>query len=368
LDISFFIDPDICRAETLPSEFYSRDDVFEAMKVSVFKRSWHWIGPGNKLTSRDQPLYPFFLLPDFLDEPLLLSLQEDGKINLLANVCTHRGNILVTKPCKARQLVCGYHGRRFSLDGAFHSMPEFANALDFPRVCDNLTTYSHTSWEGHLFASLGDAFDLTAFLNILKERVGFMPVSQFKSQPKTDSVFEVNAHWALYCDNYLEGFHIPFVHPSLNKIIDFDQYKTVLFEFGSLQIGYARNAEDAFDFPENHIDFGSRVAAYYFWLFPNLMLNFYPWGLSVNRVEPITKNKTRVRFESYVFDPSKMHGGAGAQLDSVEKEDEDIVASVQKGIVSGGYSTGRFSPTQERGVHYFHLLLSRFLKSRDKTL
>ena len=363
----FFIDPDIRRAETLPAEFYTRDDVFEALKVSVFERSWHWVGPVANAISPENSVSPFVLLPEFLNEPLLLSRQEDGHIQCLANVCTHRGNLLVDKPCQLRQLVCGYHGRRFEMNGAFKSMPEFETALNFPRPCDDLKDHPITSWAGHLFVGLAPSFGLSALIEILNERVGFMPVSQFTYQPKKEEVYEVDAHWALYCDNFLEGFHIPFVHQALNAAVDYDQYKTVLFEYGSLQIGYTRGDADTFDLPEGHVDFGSNISAYYFWLFPNVMLNFYPWGLSVNRVEPISKNKTRITFKSYVFDASKMDRGAGGDLDLVEQEDEAVVAAVQKGIQSRSYSTGRFSPTREQGVHQFHLLLSHFLESDNRS-
>lgn len=362
-NLFFFIDPDIRRAETLPSDFYERDDVFQALKFAVFRRAWHWLGSKSEFLSQTQSVYPFVLLPDFLDEPLLLSQQKAGETICLSNVCTHRANLLCAKPGKPRQLVCGYHGRRFGLDGSFKSMPEFETALNFPRPCDDLKKHRLESWEDHLFASIDPAFDLSKFIRVLNERIGFMPTSQFTYQPEKEVTYELDAHWALYCDNYLEGFHIPFLHKSLNKAIDYDRYKTVLFDHGSLQIGYAKEELDTFKLPEGHVDFGFNIAAYYFWLFPNLMLNFYPWGLSVNLVQPVSKNKTRVTFKSYVFNPSKQERGASGDLGLVEQEDEDVVHAVQKGIRSTGYSTGRFSPTREQGVHKFHSMLSRFLNN-----
>jgi choline monooxygenase len=91
------------------------------------------------------------------------------------------------------------------------------------------------------------------------------------------------------------------------------------------------------------------------------MLNFYPWGLSINLVRPLSVDRCRVLFESYVLDPSKRALGAGADLDKVEREDEEVVQMVQKGVRSRLYSSGRYSPTQEKGVHHFHRLLARSL-------
>jgi choline monooxygenase len=173
--------------------------------------------------------------------------------------------------------------------------------------------------------------------------------------------FLVHAHWALYCDNFLEGFHIPFVHEGLNQALDYGSYKTEIYDYCNLQIGYTNDATEVFDFPEGHIDYGKQVAAYYYWVFPNMMFNFYPWGLSINIIKPIDLHRTKVSFISYVYDPSKIEKGAGSSLEKVEREDEFVVENVQKGVNSTFYKAGRFSPTREKGVHHFHRLLAEFL-------
>jgi choline monooxygenase len=91
------------------------------------------------------------------------------------------------------------------------------------------------------------------------------------------------------------------------------------------------------------------------------MFNFYPWGVSVNVVRPLAVDETRVSFLSFVWDASKLGKGAGASLDRVEREDEAIVESVQKGTRARLYTRGRYSPAREQGVHHFHRLLARDL-------
>ncbi|HVS01981.1 MAG TPA: SRPBCC family protein, partial [Thermoanaerobaculia bacterium] len=108
-------------------------------------------------------------------------------------------------------------------------------------------------------------------------------------------------------------------------------------------------------------DAGTRVAAYYFWVFPNLMLNVYPWGLSINVVRPLAVGRTRVSFLSWVWRPEKLASGAGAALDRVEREDEEVVECVQRGVRSRLYRRGRYSPTREQGVHHFHRLVAAAL-------
>lgn len=358
--MSFKINPDITKAETLPATFYKDPVVFETIKEKVFLNSWQWIGDEN-LVSKQQSVYPFILLDGFLTEPLLLTKDKEGSINCLTNVCTHRGNLVALESGHSKKLTCSYHGRRFNLQGKFEFMPEFNDAENFPRPCDNLHTFPIKKWGHFLFAGLNPSFDFQEVINVMKERIGFLPIDEFKLDKTLQKDFLIDANWALYCDNYLEGFHVPFVHESLNEVLDYGSYETIIYTHCNLQIGYSDEATEVFKFPENHIDYGKKVAAYYYWIFPNMMFNFYPWGLSINIVKPQGISKTKVSFISYVLDSSKLEKGAGSNLEKVEKEDEIVVENVQKGVRSSFYKAGRFSPTREKGVHHFHLLLSKFL-------
>jgi choline monooxygenase len=89
------------------------------------------------------------------------------------------------------------------------------------------------------------------------------------------------------------------------------------------------------------------------------MLNFYPWGLSVNIVNPISVNKTQIIYHGFVGNKSLLGKGAGGELDKVELEDQDIVEATQRGVSSRAYDRGRYSPTKEKGVHHFHRILTR---------
>ena len=358
----FKIDGDIRKAETLPATFYRSPEVFESLKEKVFYGSWQWIGHKDVLEA-DKNAHPFILLDQFLTEPFLLTRDVDSKLRCLTNVCTHRGNLLVEQACKTKKLVCGYHGRRFAIDGTFEHMPEFKEAKDFPRPCDDLHEFPLRHWGPFLFAGLKPSFDFQTVIDAMDERVGFLNLNDFKWDKSRAKDYFIDAHWALYCDNYLEGFHIPFVHQDLDAALDYGQYDTVLHDHMNLQIGFAQGSETIFVFPKNHIDHGKKIAAYYYWVFPNMMFNFYPWGLSVNLVQPLAPDRTKVSFMSFVRDASLLDKGVGAGLDKVELEDEAVVHGVQKGVRSHFYQAGRFSPTREKGVHHFHRLLASFLNA-----
>jgi choline monooxygenase len=352
---------DISAAQTLPTWFYTDASVFEKTKALIFEKTWQFVGDTEGLRLAES-LVPHTILPNFIDEPIVFSRTQTGAIHCLSNVCTHRGNILVDHACNSNQLRCRYHGRRFRLNGQFFHQPEFEGVQNFPSEKDNLTHVPFGIWDDKLlFSSIKPTISLDDVLGDMKKRLSWLPLSNFKFDATRSRDYLVKAHWALYVENYLEGFHVPFVHGSLSAILDYGSYKTELNRYANLQLGIAKNGEDCFDLPPESPDYGQNVAAYYYWVFPNLMFNFYPWGLSVNVVKPMSTGMTKVSFLNYIWDETKLGAGAGADLDKVEREDEAIVENVQRGIRSRFYENGRYSAKREKGVHHFHRLVAEFM-------
>ncbi|HSN86112.1 MAG TPA: aromatic ring-hydroxylating dioxygenase subunit alpha [Thermoanaerobaculia bacterium] len=358
--IDWNIDEDIRRAETLPAEVYRDPRYFALARERVFARSWQWVADTDAVRVPGQ-VWPVTLLDGVLDEPLLLTRTAEDELRCVSNVCTHRGTLVCEAPGVLPALRCRYHGRRFALDGRFLSMPEFSGAEGFPSERDHLRQVPFATWGKMIFASLDPVIPFAELIAEMDARVGFLPLREAVLDPSRSRDYLVRANWALYCDNFLEGFHIPYVHAALADALDYGEYRTELFPWSNLQLGVASGADDVFDLPPGHPDAGLRVAAWYFWLFPNTMVNVYPWGISLNVVRPLAPDRTRVSFLSYVWDPERLDRGAGAGLDRVEREDEAVVESVQRGVRSRIYRRGRYSPAREAGVHHFHRLLQRFL-------
>jgi choline monooxygenase len=359
---NFNVDANIAKAKTIATDVYLNPELFQQSKEKIFARSWQFIGDTDSVRENGW-VTPVNLLEKYMNEPLLLSRDKSGEIHCMSNVCTHRGNLLVEKPCKLNDIRCKYHGRRFQLDGKFLSMPEFKEVENFPSQDDNLTKLPVFQWGKWLFTSLTESGNAEKYFKQMIDRVGWMPFDKFQHRPELSRDYIIDANWALYCENYLEGFHIPFVHAGLNAVIDYGNYTTELFPLSSLQLGHSKSEEDiVFELPTSSPDFGKNIAGYYFWVFPNMMFNFYPWGLSLNLIQPLEVSKTKVSFISYVSDENKLRQGAGANLHQVEMEDEDIVQNVQKGIRSRFYKHGRYSVKRETGTHHFHRLLADFLK------
>ncbi|MCH8908490.1 MAG: aromatic ring-hydroxylating dioxygenase subunit alpha [Candidatus Heimdallarchaeota archaeon] len=356
------VDDNIATASTISAKFYQDKSIFETTKDLIFARSWQFLGDLNELKAPGSVI-PRTLLEGFLDEPILLTRNFDDELNCMANVCTHRGFKVIEKGGNERNLRCRYHGRKYTLNGKFESMPEFEKTENFPTESDNLPAINFRIWKNLIFVNLARGIDFDKLIVALDKRIGWLPIQDFTFTPSLSRDYLVRANWALYCDNYLEGFHIPYVHSSLNEALDYRGYTTELFELSNLQLGIADGAEETFELPQDSQDYGKNIAAYYFWVWTNMMFNFYPWGLSINIIEPIDVNRTKVRFLTYMWKSELYDKGAGSGLDRVEREDENVVELVQKGISSRFYNKGRFSPTQEQGVHQFHTLISRLMKN-----
>ncbi len=350
------VDPDIRRAETLPAAFYADPAVYAAIREKVFARSWQLVADLDRVKVPGQ-VHPFTLLDGLLTEPLVLARDRDDRVHCYSNVCTHRGTLVCEADGVENFLRCRYHGRRFALDGKFLSMPEFEEAADFPRAEDDLPHVPFGTLGKFVFASLDPAAPLAALTGDFLARCGHLPLDRAVLEPTRARDYLVRANWALYVENYLEGFHIPYVHAGLAEALDYGSYRTELFDASNLQLGVASGGDDVCDVPAGHPDHGTSVAAWYWWLFPNTMLNVYPWGISVNVVRPLGPDLTKVSFLPYVWDSSRLERGAGASLDRVEREDEAIVESIQRGVRSRLYRRGRFSPKRETGVHHFQRML-----------
>ncbi|HLZ16200.1 MAG TPA: aromatic ring-hydroxylating dioxygenase subunit alpha, partial [Cyclobacteriaceae bacterium] len=203
--MAFSVDADIAQAKTLDTDFYLREEFLHQSKEKIFSCCWQFIGDTDQVRDKGW-VTPVNLLEDFMDEPIVISKDKNEKLHCLSNVCTHRGNLIVERPCKLNDIRCKYHGRRFNLDGKFLSMPEFKEVKNFPSRADDLHELPLHAWGKWLFTSLDPKLNADDFLKPMADRVGWMPLSDFVFHPELSKDYLIDAHWSLYCENYLEGF------------------------------------------------------------------------------------------------------------------------------------------------------------------
>jgi choline monooxygenase len=171
--------------------------------------------------------------------------------------------------------------------------------------------------------------------------------------------YKVECNWKVYIDNFLEGYHLPSVHPGLNKELDYSQYKTTTFERHSLQTSPIRGPENEDTTPRRYKQSQDELRADYFWIFPNWMLNCYPDNMSLNIVVPTAPERTSVIFEWY-FTEDMLKTDVPQQSvrfsDEIQLEDGHICEVVHRNLHSRSYDRGRYSVKQEKCVHHFHRL------------
>lgn len=351
----FDLDERLARASTLPSRCYTDPVFLDCERERVFGRTWQLAGRRSRVASPGQ-----FFTAEIAGEPILVVCGEDGRPRALSNVCRHRAGPVAAGEGSCRAFRCGYHGWSYALDGRLLGTPEFEGVEDFRKEEHGLPRFALESWLDLLFVNLdASAPPLARALEDLPERLEGRGLEQMRFAARKD--WTVTCNWKVYVDNYLEGYHIPIVHPSLFAELDYTRYETETRRSYSLQRAPLR--EDA----PGRIPRGEGAAedeALYFWIYPNLMVNVYADNFSTNLILPLSHDRTLTVFEWYFPDPETAETREAisrtvAYSDEIQLQDIAICEAVQKGLKSRTYDRGRYSVRRENGVHHFHRLYAQ---------
>jgi len=361
---AFSVDADIARAWTLPSSLYTESAVFAAEKELLFGRTWQLVG------HRDQVKNPGdYFTTELVGEPLLVVRGADGKVRGFYNVCRHRAGP-PAEGCGSRKLFrCGYHGWTYGLDGSLISATEIEGVEGFRPEDFALTPVRVEEWFNLIFINLDDhARPLREVLGDLPKQAGKFHFEGMKLFERR--TYEMNCNWKTYVDNYLEGYHLPSVHPGLNRELDYNSYVVEAHAEPNAkyvrQFSPIRGPEPGDLTPRRYAQAPEESTADYFWIFPNWMLNCYPDNVSLNIVLPVAPERSLAIFEWYL--PEKDHGSPAAKASvefshQIQIEDVGICEIVQKNLRSRSYSCGRFSVKQEKGVHAFHRMYAEAMNA-----
>ena len=326
---------------TLPASWYHDPEVYERERAALFGREWLMIGRAGQLRSAGD-----YIAADLCGWNVLVITGHDGEVRAFHNVCRHRAGPLVDNGAgRCRTLVCRYHGWSYELDGQLKRARDFGDA-DLPVDELGLLPVSVAVWRGLVFVNLDP--DASPLLDALGSFVAECePFAMEELQFSHQVGHEVAANWKTYADNYMEGYHIPFVHPRLNKEVDARRYRV---EVGDRYCSHTAPARD-----------GSLTSGKWLWRFPNLAINLYPDGMNVERFLPLGPRRTRIVYDYFFRDLSP---AAQAENDEVVRlslevldEDRGICEAVQANLESGVYDSGRLSPRHEQGVGYLQSLV-----------
>jgi len=337
------------RAETIPSAWYTDPQFHDLDLDAVFARTWQYVADVRQLTSPGD-----HVVTDVARQPIIVVCGKDRRLRAFFNVCRHRGGPLALKDGNADMLICKYHGWTYRLDGMLRGVPHFDRAELFDKRDYGLTSVPLALWEGLVFVNLAERPQpIEHYFHGVRERIAPTRLGALQFARRVD--YDVQANWKVYVDNYLEGYHIPYVHPELLKLYaDYQSYRTEVSDWYSVQVGPLQQ--------ERNVYTAGGGEALYYQIFPNLMLNVVPGRLQSNVVIPVAADRCKVIFRYYYDDvtsaPARERIEADVAFsDKVQREDAEICERVQQGLGSRAYDKGRFSVRFEEGVYHFQKLL-----------
>jgi choline monooxygenase len=353
------------QARTIPRSWYFDPEIYAAECRSVFGRTWQAVGRADQLAEPSS-----FVTAEVAGEPLLLIRDQSGVLRGFFNVCRHRAARVINEPAgHATRLRCRYHGWTYDLAGRLRGTPEFEGVADFCREDQGLPELEVATWGPFAWARQRPGRtpeSLAGFLAPLPQRTAGLGLETLLFVERKE--YELACNWKVFVDNFLDGgYHVNTIHPGLAGVLDYSRYRTEVFANSSLQSSPLRPAEGL----DGTVRTGD--TAYYWWVFPNLMINIYQGIMDTNLVLPLGPGRCRVIFDFYFARASgegakQMTTDSIAVADRIQQEDAGICEEVQKGLASSSYDTGRFSVRREAAGYHFHQLLARYLREETATI
>ncbi|MBS0456323.1 MAG: aromatic ring-hydroxylating dioxygenase subunit alpha [Proteobacteria bacterium] len=341
-------------ASTIPASWYLDPRVLELEKTTTFSHTWQLAARADQVRSPGD-----YVTCEIAGEPILVVRGDDGVLRGFFNVCRHHAAAVMTQPqgC-AKNLRCPYHGWTYALDGALRGTPSFVSECHFERGAHGLVPVALHEWENWVFVRLdaqGPSFE-EGFGSGLLHEIAALGLSGMGWFERRHYYFDCN--WKVFVDNYLDGgYHVPHLHKGLDSVLDIKNYTIENGARHCLQSSPIVKGTEHAQFAS--VRGGER--ALYYWVHPNFMINWYEGVMDTNLVLPLGVDRTEVIFDFWfadVSDAAREHNRASIEVGQIiQDEDMAICKSVQRGLGSRSYSTGRLSVRREAGEHLFHRLL-----------
>src|SRR5271157_1553728 len=346
------------RAFTIPAAWYVDQRIAELERQVVFGGTWQVVARADQLQQSVQ-----FVTTEIAGEPLVVVRGADNRLRAFYNVCRHHAAAVVTDEQSPRNILrCPYHGWWFGFDGSLKGAPEFEGVCAFDRSQNGLLPVRLGTWEQFVFVNLdAKAAPLANFLGRLVKRLAPLNLNSVHFFERRS--YSLNCNWKVFVDNYLDGgYHVPHLHKALNSVLEYKQYTIENEDRYCLQSSPMVSSE--MDAATSATRQGDR--AWYFWQYPNFMINLYRGYMDTNLVLPYGVDRCTVIFDFYFDDVSEAAAERNRQSiavgERVNDEDVGICESVQRGLHSRAYGAGRLSVRREAGEHLFHRLLATDLK------
>ncbi len=377
------VDKPIEAANGLPNECYISDEYLAYEKEKVFCDKWTVIGVGSSIPNPGDAR-PYNLL----GIPLIIIRDKDKRIRVFHNVCSHRGFKLLDKACNLKNIIrCPYHSWSYDFKGNLIATPHIGGlnihqTKKFDKAQSNLKEVRSKTWMDIIFININsNEVDFKEYIKPLEQRWSkFINNDDYKllvhSKDYGYFSLEVKCNWKFAIENYCESYHLPWIHPELNKVSNINNH----YHIQGLPNRFAGQGSKKY---EQHIRGNRKFNTFPNWdrrmlknseyiaLFPNVMIGLHVDHFYVFWLEPISSNKTKEHLEMYYVGKDSANG---KELKDMRKENsrfwkdvmsEDIkaVEGMQQGRSSPVYNGGNFSPVMDNPTHQFHKWVAKSLIS-----
>jgi len=368
------VDKPIEDANGLPNECYIDKEYLAYEKDKVFCDNWTAIGVGSSIPNPGDAK-PYNLL----GIPLILIRDKNMEIRVFHNVCSHRGFKLLEKSCTLKNVLrCPYHSWSYDFNGNLIATPHIGGlnkhqSEKFDKGRSNLKQIKSKIWMDIIFVNINsNAINFEEFIKPLEQRW-----SKFITKKDQELIvhsndhgyfnLNVNCNWKFAIENYCESYHLPTIHPELNKVSNINDH----YHIQSLPNRFAGQGSKKYEQPIKgnkkfdtfpNWDKNMLKNSEYIALFPNVMIGLHIDHFYVFWLEPLAINKTKEHMQMYYIGNDSANGDELKELrkknsrfwKGVMLEDISAIERMQEGRNSPVYNGGNFSPVMDQPTHQFH--------------
>ena len=362
------------KAHGLPNECYLNNDYLEFEKEKIFKNNWTMIGVASSVPNPGDAK-PFNLL----GIPILIIRNKENEVKVFHNVCSHRGFKLVDQECKLKNVIrCPYHSWSYDFNGKLTVTPHIGGlgkheVEGFDKNNNNLKEIKSNIWMDLIFININsNAKPFEDFIKPLEDRWSkfISKKDQKLIRHSTDNGYfnmTVNSNWKFAIENYCESYHLPWIHPELNKVSNISDHYHIEDENLNFSGQGSNKYSQQFDgnikfkcFPNWPTELSEKSE--YVSLYPNVMLGIHIDHFYAFWLEPISNNQTKEHFELYYVGDESASSDEFKDIreknfafwQEVMNEDVTAIEGMQNGRNSPAYNGGNFSPVMDTPTLMFH--------------
>ncbi len=320
----------------LDPDHYTSPEIHANDVARIFSTTWQLLGPASRLKEKGD-----YVAAEIAGQKVFVIRTREG-LRAFRNVCRHRGARLLPEGTgRCATIRCPYHQWVWGEDGSLLNVPWWGDDPEFEMSDWALDPVEFEVWRGLLFVAITPSQPLEAQLGAVIPELAEEPLERFRWMHEERLVFDAN--WKIYTDNFVEGYHIPGIHPAFFSAIEFEEFET------SAHDGMVRMTAP----PREGLFYRGK----WLWMWPNWTLSLFSGGMNTSRINPLDHRRTELVYNFYFEDTSEEGRPARektiADNLAVVREDFEICIETQKNYESGGYRAGPLSPRHEQGVAYF---------------